>query len=422
MAGKYRLRRLLATGGMGEVWVARNEATEADVALKVLLRHRAGGAAERDVEERFRQEARLSATLAHRNIVKVFDLVEEPDGTLVLVLELLRGETLHDYARRLGPRPALEAVAIVAPILGALAHAHAEGLVHRDVSPANIFLAIEPDGRVIPKLVDFGIAKRMESVSPSLTVAGDVLGTPRYMAPERVRDSTDVDGRADVFSAAVVLYELVTGVCPFAANSAAGSLAAVLERTVDPDPRIEPRVWLELRRALAKRPYERHATASELATALRTALGVTEDALEAALQATLPQVTDTPAEDVPRTSLELIRSGPSPRLLRRRVPGLAWLAGAGALAAGAAIAALVLGRGASRPPPAPAPPVLPASSGETAAPQRATAAPAEPPATALSPPPAPASASASAPASPSAAVPRPRPLGRPKPVATTPGF
>src|ERR1019366_1108534 len=186
VAGKYRLRRLLASGGMGEVWVARNEATGADVALKVLRRGSSESAEERQLEERFRQEARLSAMLSHRSIVRVFDLVEETDGTLVLVMELLRGETLHRYLERLGPRSAAEAVAILAPVLGALSHAHELGLVHRDVSPANIFLAVDPDGHVAPKLVDFGIAKRSGVPSPVETVAGDVLGTPRYVAPERI--------------------------------------------------------------------------------------------------------------------------------------------------------------------------------------------------------------------------------------------
>src|SRR5579862_4571039 len=124
VAGKFRLGRRLAVGGVGEVWVARNEATQADVALKVLRRGDADREEELQIEERFRHEARLSAMLSHRSIVKVFDLIEEPDGTLVLVMELLRGETLQRYLEKRGPRPAKEAVAIVSPILSALAHAH----------------------------------------------------------------------------------------------------------------------------------------------------------------------------------------------------------------------------------------------------------------------------------------------------------
>ena len=311
MAGKYRLLRVLATGGMGRVWVARNEATGAEVALKVLRRGDAEVDQEARLEERFRQEARLSAMVAHRSIVRVFDLVEE-EGALVLVMELLRGETLHAYVQRLGARPADEAVAIVTPVLGALAHAHDCGLVHRDVSPANVFLAVEPDGHVAPKLVDFGIAKTRDGASSGSavqTVTGDVLGTPRYVAPERIRGQ-DVDGRADLFSAGVVLYEVLTGVSPFAASTASASLAAVLERTIDPDPSIDPRLWLELRRALAKQPYERHATARELAMALRDAIGASDAELEAKLQTVIP-VVPRDAEEV-ASGVAVLPSTPTP--------------------------------------------------------------------------------------------------------------
>jgi eukaryotic-like serine/threonine-protein kinase len=292
IAGKLRLIERLATGGMGEVWRARNESTGADVAVKVL---RGGVSAdEAQAAKRFRNEARLSATLSHRSIVKVFDLVEDPSWGTLLVMELLRGETLQAHVLRKGPRPAREAVAILTPILGALAHAHERGIVHRDITPANIFLAVDPDGHVTPKLLDFGIAKLASGATADgplhdvQTLDGSVLGTPRYMAPERIRGEEGVDGRADIFSAAVVMYEVLTGTCPFAAASPTGSLAAVLEQQVDPDPRIEPRAWVEIRRALSKRPYERHGTAKELAAALRATLGDGDGAAEAALHVTLP--------------------------------------------------------------------------------------------------------------------------------------
>ena len=407
VAGKYLLRRRLAAGGMGEVWVARNEATGADVALKVLRRGSSDKAEERQLEERFRQEARLSAMLSHRSIVRVFDLVEETDGTLVLVMELLRGETLHGYLDRLGPRPAAEAVAILAPVLGALSHAHDLGLVHRDVSPANIFLAVDPDGHVAPKLVDFGIAKRSGAPSPVETVTGDVLGTPRYVAPERIRGATDVDGRADVFSAGVVLYETLSGVSPFAASSASASLAAVLERTVDPDPQIDPRLWLEIRRAMSKAPYERHATAQELATALRAALGETDAGLEARLQTTTPLVSREPEGP------EAVASAGPQTLSKRsakRLPG--WVAVVGALCVVLAAAALALARSAR----SEAPPPQPAVS--------VAAATVEPPPPLVAPAPVSAAISASpAPvAPPPAPTTHPRPGVRPRPVATTPGF
>jgi serine/threonine-protein kinase len=427
LAGKYRLRRLLAAGGMGQVWVARNEATGADVALKVLRRGVAEVGEERQLEERLRQEARLSAMLAHRSIVRVFDLVEQ-DGSLVLVMELLRGETLHDYLLRLGPRPADEAVALVTPILGALAHAHDLGLLHRDVTPANIFLSLDPDRHVAPKLVDFGIAKAEGTPSPVQTVAGDVLGTPRYVAPERIRGAADIDGRADLFSVGVVLYEILSGVSPFAASTAAASLAAVLERTVDPDPSIDPRLWLELRRVLSKQPYERHGSARELLVALRDALGLREADFEARVQSIAPVVAQPSEPDAagPPVSAPSQVSLDAGAARRGRGPSARAVVAAGVAVVAVGVA-LVLARGSRGPGEDASTPG--ASSGiAPAAPPPASLAsvsfPGLEPSTAL-----PTSSSSAAGATavapvltPATTAPRPRPGGRPRPVATTPGF
>jgi serine/threonine protein kinase len=428
VAGKYRLRRRIATGGMGEVWVARNESTGADVALKVLRRGDADAERETQAVERFRHEARLSAMLSHRSIVKVFDLLEEDDGALVLVMELLRGETLQDHLERRGPRSAREAVAVVSPILAALAHAHERGVVHRDVTPSNIFLAVDPDGHVTPKLVDFGIAKISQSGPPSRarpvqTLDGRVLGTPRYMAPEQIR-SEEIDGRADVFGAAVVVYEAMTGVSPFAASSPAASLAAVLERHIDPDPRIEPRLWIELQRALSKRAYERHASAAELASALRAAVGETEGTLATCLSRAAPPA-DEPETDAGEVEA---RGGGAPSIdgqsvalsiPRRRVRGAAWwVAG---IAAGAVASVVAIGiRGSGRAeraatPPSTAPAVGTASTTAVPTPSTSTVR-----SNALSDP-AP-STSTSTSTSATATTASSHRSTRPRPVATTPGF
>jgi serine/threonine-protein kinase len=221
--------------------------------------------------------------LSHRSIVRIFDLVEEDNGTLVLVMELLRGESLDRYLRRSGPLSTSQAIAIAIPILSALAHAHESAIVHRDVTPANVFLSIDPDGHVTPKLLDFGIAK-IPTTTLTRTIDGRVLGTPAYMAPERIREQGDADGRGDLFSVGVILYEMLTGVCPFSASSPAASLAAVLEAVVDPDPRIEPRIWLEIRRALSKQPYQRSPSAAAMASELLAASGLTEASLMEALR------------------------------------------------------------------------------------------------------------------------------------------
>jgi eukaryotic-like serine/threonine-protein kinase len=332
--GKYRLARRLAVGGMGEVWVARNRATAADVAVKLCR----GDMASEEAALRFRHEARLGAMLSHRSIVRTFDLVEESDGTLLLVMELLRGETLERYLEGHGPLPTKEAIAIALPVLSALAHAHACGVVHRDVTPSNIFLAIDPDGCVIPKLVDFGIAKA--PASGFQTLDGRALGTPRYMAPEQIRAPTEIDGRSDLFGMSVVLYEMLTGSCPFAASTPAASLAAVLEAVVDPDPRIEPTVWIELQRGMSKRAYERHETANEMAEALRTASGETEETLATLLRGLpISRERDVPAALGPAPTRHVGRShGYFASLSARRGALAMWLVAAVLAASVAAVA------------------------------------------------------------------------------------
>ncbi len=302
LGGKIRLIQRIGRGGMGDVWIARNEATQAEVAVKTLQR------SERTAvhDERFRREARLAATISHRNVVRIFDLIDEADGTLGLVMELLRGGTLEGCMRDRGPLPAVHAIAVAAPILSALHHVHQKGIIHRDVKPANIFFAVEPDGHVIPKILDFGIAK-LPAAGSALTLDGSVLGTPHYMAPEQIRGEENIDGRSDMFSLAVVLYEMLTGVRVFQRDSAAASLAAVLEHEVDPDPRIEPRLWVALSRALAKRPYERYGNCAEFADALRSAIDANDEDLQTSLQELRPR-SDAIPNTVPSGNLGSSRS------------------------------------------------------------------------------------------------------------------
>ena len=265
VARKYTLIGRVGRGGMGDVWIARNESTGADVAIKTL---RADRRTVEQAEERFRQEARVSAKLNHPNVARIYDLVEEEDGTLLLVMERLRGETLKEKIAA-GPLDSEKALELCLPIFEALAAAHSAGIVHRDVTPANILIA-EEGGRMIPKLIDFGVAKALDNTIE--TKAGQALGTPQYMSPEQIRSSV-VDGRSDIFSLSVTLFEAMTGANPFKRTNASGSLASVLETEVDPDSRIPPAVWLVLSRGLAKQAYERPASALEMASGLRRAIG-----------------------------------------------------------------------------------------------------------------------------------------------------
>jgi serine/threonine-protein kinase len=367
LGGKIRLLSRIGRGGMGDVWIARNEATQAEVAVKTL--HRSERTAVHD--ERFRREARLAATISHRNVVRIFDLVDEEDGTLGLVMELLRGGTLETTLRERGALTTREAVAVAVPVLSALHHVHEKGIIHRDVKPSNVFFAVESDGHVIPKILDFGIAKLPAAGSP-LTVDGSVLGTPHYMSPEQIRGQGDIDGRSDMFSLAVVLYEMLTGQRVFQRDSAAASLAAVLEHEVDPDPRIEPRLWIALSRALAKRPYERHASCAAFADALRAALDLKDDDLAHTLQELRPSESSSPEVDAAPSS-EALRVALGAKGRRR-----AFLLATVAAAVGAVCAVIVaIGVMRSGPPPAHAeegpklavqPPPPPTSTSESAPP------------------------------------------------------
>jgi serine/threonine protein kinase len=293
LGNKYRLLRPVGFGGMGAVWVARNEATAAEVAVKVLVTAREG--VDQEAIARFRREAHTAAQLYHRGIVRIFDLVElsfandpwreefdlvatqpgviekrVPDA-LVLVMELLRGETLASHMDKKRRFSQEETLAIVLPLLSALAHAHAQGIVHRDLKPENVFLSVDPDGHVIPKILDFGISKLLQPAAPKITTDGAMLGTPSYMSPEQARGLSNVDARADVFAAGILLYECIAGENPFASGSYHSVVAAILEREPQELTTVSPEVWRVIRRALEKTAALRYADAGELAGALTNA-------------------------------------------------------------------------------------------------------------------------------------------------------
>ena len=201
--GKYELLGQLGTGRSGAVYRARDTVLEREIALKLLHEIHAG---DPELKERFYREARSCARLKHPGVIVVHDF-GETDGIPYMVMELLNGQDLKSLlaaGRRPDPRQALELMAQVADALG---HAHAAGIVHRDVKPSNIF--VQENGSA--KVLDFGIARLAAS---ELTRAGRALGTPDYMAPEQILGRT-CDARSDLFSAAIVAFELLTGTHPF---------------------------------------------------------------------------------------------------------------------------------------------------------------------------------------------------------------
>lgn len=280
IADKYQLVRRLGMGGMGVVWVAHNRVLDVHVAIKVIDLEQAQNP-ER-IGARLLQEARAAARLAHPAICRVFDFGRTEAGDPFIVSELLHGETLGDLMATRGRVGAVQAVQLLLPVFDGLSLAHAKGIVHRDIKPDNIFLSRDDVSRLQPKLLDFGIA-RLVDADHQITMDGTLLGTPDYMSPEQARGEADVDHRTDIWSAAVVLYELVSGERPFPGDNYNALLWAIVHES--PRPLTEtaagdPELWAILGRALAKDRDERWGSLRELGEALARWLidrGVTED-------------------------------------------------------------------------------------------------------------------------------------------------
>ncbi len=211
IAGRYQIEEVLGQGGMATVYAARHRLVDRPCAVKVMSPQYTRNEV---IRERFRREAKAAQKLAHPNIIEIFDQGETPDGYVYLVMELLRGETLADVLEH-GKVPLERGLPIMIQIARALARAHDLEVIHRDLKPENIFLARLESGADQVKLLDFGIARSMQD--SRLTGAGEVFGTPQYMAPERIT-SIEAGPAADLYSLGVIIYEMVTGTFPFDAT------------------------------------------------------------------------------------------------------------------------------------------------------------------------------------------------------------
>jgi serine/threonine protein kinase len=264
--GRYVIDAQLGAGGMATVYRAHESTTGRQVAVKVM---HANLARDRDLRERFRREARIAAALVHENIVEIFDAGETEDHEPVIVMALLAGRTLREVVAK-GPMPLGLVVALGVQIARALARAHDLGVVHRDLKPENVFV-VDEGGRRTAKLVDFGIARARHETR--LTAAGTMVGTPAYLAPERIKGREN-DPSSDLYSFGIVLYEMITGALPFQCASLPAFVIAHLD-TPAPSPMArvaacpKPLDSLVLR-LLAKDPSDRPVDAHSVVRDLET--------------------------------------------------------------------------------------------------------------------------------------------------------
>lgn len=282
--GAYEVLEPLGRGGMAEVYKGRHTRLDKTVALKVLPLEVAD---DPNFRVRFEREARAVAALKHPNIVRVFDF-GDVDGTYYMVMDYIAGQDLAHRMRGAGPLPLAQVGSLARDIASALDYAHAQGLVHRDVKPSNVMLesvtndhplrsTVDGPPSVQAVLMDFGIAKILSNSNTGPTRSG-MIGTLDYMAPEQINASAAIDGRADVYSLGVMVYQMLTGQLPFTGESPGAVLMAHLQQTI-PDPRalrpdLPARYAEAIQRALAKDPAQRCPTAGELATGLASSVGL----------------------------------------------------------------------------------------------------------------------------------------------------
>ncbi|AUX27165.1 protein kinase [Sorangium cellulosum] len=275
IAGKYRVDRLLEKGSMGAVLAATDVEARGLRAIKLLL---PATAADPEMARRFLREARIAARLRSEHAVRVYDVGRLESGLPFLVMELLTGRDLRALRKQRGPLPVEEATLYIIQACDALAEAHALGLVHRDVKPANLFLTHTRDGLPCIKVLDFGITKVSEASTLGLgdlrTSTGLMLGTPHYMPPEQMRGQRDVDARADIWALGSLLYVLLTGRYPMHARSVQTVSLVLGGRYVPPLPSkvrrgLTPEIDPVIMRCLERDRDQRFADVAELVQALR---------------------------------------------------------------------------------------------------------------------------------------------------------
>ncbi len=277
--GKYEIQGVLGKGGMGTVYKGWDTAISRSVAIKAITKASLDAGELKQVMNRFRHEAQAVGRLVHPRIVQIYDYGEDEE-TAYIVMELVNGKTLAQHLAQEVEYEIREVGEIIRQLLDGIGHAHSEGVVHRDIKPSNIM--INSDGRI--KISDFGIA---HTESSNLTQAGDVLGTPYYMAPEQFL-GTGIDTLTDLYAVGVIAYELLTGSKPFYGSSAVVMQQVLNERPADPsqlNAKLSPLIDRVLQKALAKKREDRFQSLREFSEAFRDAI---EASLNSGGDATIP--------------------------------------------------------------------------------------------------------------------------------------
>lgn len=288
--GRYRIEKVLGHGGMGTVYACRHAVVGKALAMKVLRPPRSGHS--EGVLQRFIREAQTANALKSRHIIETTDFGQLPDGPFFVVMELLEGVDLA-HAMRDNRLNSAQLMHVFVQIADTLEIVHAHGIVHRDLKPDNVFLVTENNDPLFVKLLDFGIAKVLNSGSSHLTEEGMVLGTPHYMAPEQARSDT-IDSRADIYAFGVMMYRAFTGRLPFVADSAIGVMTRHAMDPPEPPTNfmaMDKQLEVLILRCMAKRPDERPQRMAEVAQELRMMLMKMTSGFPIPLSSSAPYVT-----------------------------------------------------------------------------------------------------------------------------------
>jgi len=304
IGGNFRVDKLIGAGAMGNVYKALQLSLGKPVAVKILHHHLHK---DERLVARFKREAKSASLLNHPNSIQIIDSGEDADGTLYIAMELLTGRDLAQVIRDDFPLPLLRVGRIMTQVLSALDEAHAQGVIHRDLKPSNIMLIERRGEKDFVKVCDFGIAKATlgdgaDDRSAMLTVQGLVCGTPEYMSPEQAR-AEPLDGRSDLYSAAVILYQLVTGDIPFRAESAMGIISRHLVEPPEPPSRRRPDLNIPtivdevVLSGMEKTPHLRFESAVEFREAIESMIRAVSGlpvAPAAGVRASMPTARDMP--------------------------------------------------------------------------------------------------------------------------------